>query len=247
MSSVTTAAYLNWNYLYPQYILPWNNFFRRIQNNPFYTQSELNIITTREIQSPLTFDARPTLIGDTSSDTYANFISNLFPLNQSKTLLSTGLKQFIGRYIDSKNLSGLEYQYTYNTTFIPSTTYNSSSTSILIFGLNLAATPNSPVDNKVVFTFSKTDSNVLIPAISGTIVIDDTQLVLENFSVLPTISSWSDLDSTKQYFFILGNRIYIVVPLDETYTNCYNILLSLNVRIVEAVRTSITVPSLYVL
>jgi hypothetical protein len=245
MSSLSVAAYLNWNYLYPQYIYPWNNFFRRIQNTPFYVQNDINIITTREVQSPLVFHVRPTLIGDDITDTYNNFISVLFPLNKAKTLLSTGVKQFIGRYIDAKNLSGLEYQYTYNVTLIPTFEYNSSST-VLVFGLNLAATPNSPVDNKIVFTFTKSESSILEPAISGSLLYNDVQILLENFKALPPVfAGWSDLNPDQQYFLILGNRIYIIVILNnDVIPLTTNINLSLNVRIVEALRTSVTAPSL---
>jgi hypothetical protein len=254
MTTLSVAAYLNWNYLYPQYIYPWNNFFRRIQSTPFYAQNELNIITTREVQSPLIIETRPTLVGDLITDTYTNFITNLFPLNQAKVLLANGVKQFVGRYIDKNNLSGLEYQYTYtHITFIPSPAFNSSST-VLVFGLNLGATPNSPVDNKMVFTFSNNSSGTssLEPAINGSLFIDDTNIVLDNFAPLPTVfGGWSDLDSSKQFFLILGNRIYIVVFLDPSILQSSqlistNITLNLTARIVESVRTSITTPSLLI-
>jgi len=114
---------LQLNYLWPQYSLPWNNFFGRVQPNPFYLQNQLRNITIREVQSPLSFNSRPVVdsgngytlkTNTTPSVTYTvpkwSEVSSYTSTEQT----SSALKVFVGPYVDvAKDIAGLEYQYDY--------------------------------------------------------------------------------------------------------------------------------------
>lgn len=104
---------LQLNYLWPQYSLPWNNFYGRVQPNPFYLQNQLRNITIREVQSPVNFRSMPIV---SSGDgvgrelTVPNW-AEIKP-RRSTEQTSTAVKVFVGPYADiAKDITGLEYQY----------------------------------------------------------------------------------------------------------------------------------------
>ena len=107
---------LQLNYLWPQYSLPWNNFFGRVQPNPFYLQNQLRNITIREVQSPLSFTSRP-VVDSGNGYIYSTItVPKWSEINSftSTEQTSSALKVFVGPYVDvAKDIAGLEYQYDY--------------------------------------------------------------------------------------------------------------------------------------
>lgn len=113
-TSALVVRELQLNYLWPQYSLPWNNFFGRVQANPFYLQNQLRNITIREVQSPIAFRSVPIVAtgngvgrGDFSVPNWTE-IDPFFSTEQN----STARKVFVGPYVDiAKDITGLEYEY----------------------------------------------------------------------------------------------------------------------------------------
>lgn len=137
------------NYLWPQYSLPWNNFFRRIDSIPFNIKNELRNITVRQIHSPLTYDSKP--VASVGSASTVPVWTQINPL-ASKPITSSASKVFVGTYFDTAaDINGLEYQYDISGSqvFVQQGGLQPPYTGLLYIALNLAnrnpATVNIPV------------------------------------------------------------------------------------------------------
>jgi len=241
-------AYLNWNYLYPQYSLPWNNFFRNIQSNPFYLQNELNNVEAREIVSPLVFDANSS-IAWVPTGTLGALLPPLSVLQAPiKSISSTSSKTFVGRYINLKDsINGLEYQYVYNMTASiasPVVLDSTHTSGVLVIGLNLASGANNLVKNDIVVI---TDgSGGVVTTVQGSITIGDATFSFSN--AVPWILTNTPFSKDEVYYYINGNRIYLAVPLQYAGTVINTSIVSINPitsKIVETSRKNDLLPIVY--
>lgn len=114
LASAIAIRDLQINYLWPQYSLPWNNFFGRVHPQPYYTSNALRNIAIREIHSPLTYDPQTVISvgsGNTAGTAPVWTQTNATPAT-TKPLVNSASKIFVGTYYDtSSGLDGLTYQY----------------------------------------------------------------------------------------------------------------------------------------
>lgn len=197
------ALSTNYNYLWPSYSLPWNNFFRPLQSNPYYLQNELNNIEYREVTSPLTFKSNTQI--DFADDLSPKSIALVSGFNGCDTNIST--KVFVGPWFDVKTkINGVQYTYQYDGRFQYTIDDNGSLDSGLVIGLNLAVPPTFAYSNSVTgCPIDSTCSPFIVNSIYVTITIGDTTVTLANFK-----PAYDDVDDGNR-FIILGNRIYLLL------------------------------------
>jgi len=229
---------LQLNYLWPQYSLPWNNFFGRVQPNPFYLQNQLRNITIREVQSPLSFNSRPVVdsgngytYGDVSVPKWTQ-ISSYTSTEQT----SSALKVFVGPYVDvAKDIAGLEYQYDYTGQLFWASTSAVGQYVYLALNLNKLnpATINFPAYVQPAnLTGNSTDTCYVGDAagnfntLSGFIAINTNgktcsdgntiNICLDNavpFGPCSTSCGPLVLGSATTFYYISGNRLFIAAAL----------------------------------
>lgn len=253
MSSIVAGSILaseQLNYLYPQYALPWNNFFGKVNPLPFYLGNELRNIKAREVHSPLTFDSLPSVNYKSGSvvPTWSTFNPAL-----SKSIVDTASKVFVGQYFDrSADIRGLEYQYDFTGTqvFVLDTT-TIQETGLLILSLNLAnqsLTTNLPVYvdtaicdpcNQIYQSASLNrcqvgNSSNFYTTLQGVVSVAGTTYSLDN--ALPyknTSVNCSETTPASVLYYIAGNRLLISVPITGDDTPARQVSYAVTIRIVE--------------
>lgn len=255
----TIVAAAQYNYLWPQYSLPWNNFFGRIRPNPFYLSNTLRNLAVREVQSPLTYDsnANATYVnGLTTVPTWSNF-----QRRTSKPIVESATKVFIGRYFDTSiQLNGLEYQYNMTGTHVPIPMQEWTAAGMLVLSINLAnqsLTENLPVyvDTAVcdpckgiVQTSSLNRCQVgssqnFFTTLTGVVTLNGVAVPLVNplpyTDACHTCPTYFEGGSNSVYA-ILGNKLYLGVriPAPTAATHILSMDYVLATRVVEVTSSS---------
>lgn len=222
---------LQLNYLWPQYSLPWNNFFGRVQPNPFYLQNQLRNLTIAEVNSPTTFRSNPIVsTGEGSHEYPAPKWSDIEP-RQSLEQTSSATKVFVGPYVDIGNsISGLEYQYDYSGRLVHTSKTGIQNFVYLVLNLRNGnpSTVNFPAyvqpgygdDNDNINTCYVGDRARNYSTLTGAITAsaknscpgDDVILCLDDaLPIGPCAAHCHHKDGAGSFYYINGNRLYIAV------------------------------------
>lgn len=136
------------NYIYPSYTLPSNNFYNRIEKNPYYLANDLRNNEISASRSSKHFHANPAATVVASNQlNWANA-----RLDTSVPLSSSASKTLQGPYFDTlNNKSGMAYHYKWDAglQLVPPA---SSSQGYILIGLNLDAAPHDFVNNVLKYT-----------------------------------------------------------------------------------------------
>jgi hypothetical protein len=251
----TYVAASELNYLWPQYSLPWNNFFGRIRPNPWYLSNQLRNITIREIQSPLTYDSKvnTTFVQDLTIPTWTDYLTRT-----SKPVSETALKIFVGRYFDTNvNINGFEYQYNLTGSqvlILNNVTWSESGLVILSANLaNSSLTENLPVyvDTAVcnpckgvnqTSSLNRCEvgsSENFFNTLTGIITVNGLPVPLINplpyTDACNACPSGSYFENSNAVYSILGNKLYlaVVIPKPTASTFVRTIDYTLSLRVVE--------------
>jgi hypothetical protein len=226
--------------LWPQYSLPWNNFFGRVQANPFYLQNQLRNITIREVQSPISFRSVPIVDsgnGHGHDDLSVPNWVEIYPAASTEQN-SSATKVFVGPYVDvGKDITGLEYQYDYAGNLIWRSDESVGSFLYLVLNLNNnnPATINFPAyvqtpsrDNETYDTCRVGNRAGNFSTLTGTITVkstgsscpgnNDLILCLDDAVPIGTCTatcSRKTLTNANAFYYINGNRLYIAVRIPD--------------------------------
>lgn len=248
MSAFGTSALvirdLQLNYLWPQYSLPWNNFFGRVQPNPFYLQNQLRNITIREVHSPLTFRSLPVIATGDGLGRDDLSVPNWVEIDpfHSTVQNSTAVKVFVGPYVDiRKDITGLEYQYDYTGNVILSKEHDIDGFVYLVVNLNNnnPTTVNFPAYVQTPGDYDGRHDTCHVgdhagnfSTLTGSIIIksrgssctgkDDKSLCLDNaIPIGPCAANCrpKTLHEAHAFYYINGNRLYIAA---RTGAGCHD-------------------------
>lgn len=233
-----SSAIANYNYLWPSYSLPWNNFFRKISPTPYYVANEISNIEYRELKSPLNFDANPQGYAFTPTSTTPD-LGCILPTDGSTTVLANASKTFQGTSYDLKSQkAGLTYQYYYtgqivsltNFTNVTQPTTPPSTISWILLGLNLAVPPTFAVSIQTKYVASTINGcsgapcqlgNSCRVALTGkiTAIYDNSPVTYEEEIIKPTPylngSVGCSIASSNSHYTIVGNRLYVLVNFTQ--------------------------------
>ena len=247
------------NYLWPQYSLPWNNFFGRIQPNPYYLQNQLRNITIGQIQSPISFRSRPVVATADGASVSGLTIPNWNEIDASRSVEqnSSASKVFVGPYVDiSKDISGLEYQYDYTGNSLIRRAADTGKFVYLVLNLNNndPATINFPAyvqtEDGSYSACQVGDSNDNFSTLTGQLIVHkktscvslaDKSYCLDDAKPLGLCAATCRYDDTSAFYYINGNRLYIAVHTDsdddckdcDDITSKLHISYAVTIRIVE--------------
>lgn len=136
------------NYIYPSYTLPSNNFYNRIQKNPYFLANDLRNNEISASRSSKNFHANPaaTMVASNQLNWSNARLDTSVPLSSSAT------KTLEGPYLDTlNNKAGISYHYKWDNTLqlVPPT---SSTQGYVLIGLNLDASSQDFVNNVLKYT-----------------------------------------------------------------------------------------------
>ena len=209
------------NYFWPNYTLPWNNFFSRIRNEPYYTENRLRNQTAREVASPLVFDSQPLfLVSPYDASTCVSKLPSLVSLNplSGTSLIASAIKSFVGKAV-SRDPLYYSLRYNYHFTGTLSCVGPISGEVWLIFELNLARSTNNSLQS-VSIGSCPTDEckcGILVPKsivqFTGGIVVGSLAVTIENPTNVTTCTTAKDTNTLYQ---INGNKITIAIYVNAT-------------------------------
>lgn len=194
------------NYVFPQYALPWNNFYTTIDTEPFYQRNEQRNTNARLAKTPLTYNAKPNLVLQTSD--LPDWVAALSESTGS-VIDSTATKSLLGKIYSSKCV-GLDYQYIQNTQFV--NVDDLSANNWIIFQFNLVN--QNPKNNLNVVIVNSGSSNYT--SLNGSININGATIPLINpiaYGLNPTTNPLPAIISgaSNTLYGLYGNRIFIAV------------------------------------
>lgn len=197
------------DYVWPQYTLPQNQFFTRVQEDPYYVSNTLRNQNARLIASPLSFDANTQLyvVPFTGSS------CPVLPPTTSPTgteLAEISLKSYSSKVpptVDSPYYS-LIYTYQYKGTI---SCLSISTPQWLIFQFNLARTTNNSLQSVVV----SGDSDCTVSSVSGYITLGG---IAPSIYITNPINSDScpTTGTSNTIYKVNGNLIMIAIQYPAT-------------------------------
>ena len=211
MSLVTSTILANYfiNYVFPQYALPWNNFYTVVDSSPYGVRNNQRNSTAGAFHTPLEVNARPFVY-------LLNHIPQWSDLskqdNQGVVQDTVGTKQFLTKDVVSQSFY---FQYAYSGSFVGLAC--SPCTNWFVFLLNLSNTNAGYIQNVAVKNINNKNYSSLVGSITDnngqTITIRNATPLAESFcqNLLPC-------DSNTVYK-IFGNRIFIAIANDNTINN----------------------------
>lgn len=256
-----SSAIANYNYLWPSYSLPWNNFFRKVSPTPYYVANEISNIEYRELKSPLIFDANPQAYAFNPTTLPSPLdLGCILPTDGSTVLLASASKTFQGTSYDIKSRkAGLTYEYSYAGTIVSTTNFNipaqnpQASVNWVLLGLNLAVPPTFAVSIQTKYAANTTNGCTGAPCTLGTtcaVALKGQIDLFNNNAPIPITTAYifqptpylnssvgCSLVTTPQvaHYTIVGNRLYLLVPLSNAFTTIPDtISYAVTVRTVES-------------
>jgi hypothetical protein len=218
------------NYVFPQYALPWNNFYTNIDSEPFNLRNEQRNQNTRIARSPLNVNSQPQLILQLSA--LPNWASSVAAVPSGTALDSNSTKNLNGK-LYSKDCSGIDYQYLNGGKIVSisgPTPTPASYWAVLHFNL----VNSNPKNNLSVVVVSNPNSpsSGLYSSVTGSVTINGTTVNIKNaipYGVGATSDPSAAIASgaSNTLYTLFGNRIFLAikttVPITTEGTLSYNI------------------------
>jgi hypothetical protein len=215
------------NYFYPQYPLPWNNFFGRVIPEPYYQRTVTINQNALIAKTAIQYNSSPVLLTQTS--TLPNWMTASITPSIGEVLTDDSRKFFLGKYFTSfiqgfENIVGLEYQYELDGQLF-----------------NVAcACGSSPADKWVILLFNlypaqnnRKQAVALIgttgtPALDGSITFNGTTVQI---SKPKTIDKYDGTGNTV--YGVYYNRLFIAIKASTFTTAATSVDYHINTRIVQ--------------
>lgn len=243
------------NYVFPQYALPWNNFYTNIDSEPFYTRNIQRNQNARIAKTPEAIDSNPE-IQLLPARLFPDFKASALEPTQGTILDVSATKTLLGQLI-SKECNGIQYQYAYSGKFVGVNPRNPCAdleeifrhSKWVVFHLNLK---NKLISNKqsvVVVTQDPTnpcdccDRPKLFSTLSGSITIDDIDTIfIKNPIPIPPTDGVLDskaklvIESEKSntLYTLFGNRLFLAIKIDKFDEKNTSLAYDFSVRICES-------------
>jgi hypothetical protein len=225
MSLVTSTILANYfiNYVFPQYALPWNNFYTVVDSTPYGLKNNQRNSTAGAFHTPLEVNARPFV-----------YLLNQIPQwsdlskqdNQGVVQDTAGTKQFLTKDVVSQSFY---FQYAYSGSFVglacsceckPCTCTSCKCppcSNWFVFLLNLSNTNAGYIQNVAVKNFNNKNYSSLFGSIS-----DNSGQTITIRNATPIVGFFKEnslpCDSNTVYK-IFGNRIFIAIANDNKIKN----------------------------
>jgi hypothetical protein len=224
------------NYVFPQYALPWNNFYTNIDAEPWFVRNEQRNVNARIAKSPLIVNSAPQLILQLS--TLPDWVASVASPSNGSVLDTLSTKNFIGK-LYSKDCSGLDYQYLNNGQIVgvtgPTTT-PASYWAVLHFNL----VNQNPKNNLSVVVVSNPNSSTpsLYSSVNGSITINGVTTNIKN-AIPYGVGATSDpsaaiaAGTTNTLYTLYGNRIFLAIKTTTPITTNGSVNYNLQFRICE--------------
>jgi len=209
MSGVDRILYDNFvNYFYPQYVLPWNNFYGRIDSIPYYTRTVLNNQQDQIEKAGIRYDSQANL------QTQEGETPDL-ALAISSRSIGTLLQQESKKFFNSKvysfsdgalNVSGLSYSYDLSGTIINANCgCGEEGDNWIVMVFNLYSSQNNRKQKVLLVGSQKT------PALEGTIEYGRKTVTI----VKPKTMDDFDPMTGNTIYSLAGNRLVVAIWLGE--------------------------------
>jgi len=232
MSGIDRIVYDNFvNYFYPQYVLPWNNFFGRIQEQPFYTRT-VQINQNAAIAKTATqYDALPNI--QTQEGDIPDILLALRSPSIGKVLLQDTKKFFTGKYYSLLNgfltQTGLQYSYEFQGTIIDTDCQCIDGDSWIVLVFNLYPPQNN---RKQSIALVGADST---PSLQGVIRYGANTVTITN----PKTAADFDPATGNTVYSIAGNRLVLAVKLATPFTlSVSTVIYDLDASVIELFTTA---------
>lgn len=215
------------NYFYPNYVLPWNNFYTKVDANPWYLSNEQRNQTAREVKSPLVFDSNPSIIIQSTHEyPEPNWKHSLQLSPSGEIVFSRSEKVFAGKHVAAGAGVSFKYLYQYMGEFTCLEDHTRDSEQWVIIQLNLANTKNSHTQKVTTASCIVKDEY----KISGFLTADNSIVIPIVGPHPPSIKHSHD---SNAIFGLYGNRIFIAVKTD-LIQNVHILSYSVSVEINES-------------
>lgn len=227
------------NYVFPQYALPWNNFFARIDPLPYYARNDERNINARLFKTPLVVASKPNLVLQiTTLPDWVGSLSTAASTGSSADQNST--KSYLGTIVNS-NCTGTDYQYA-NTGLVvgagPQGELGSKVWVILQFNLQ-NQNPKSNL-SVVIVSDNATPTPNLYSSVNGYITVNGIPIKIKNAipwgpgaTTDPTAAIISG--SSNTLYGLYGNRFFIAVQTGEPIGANASVGYAIGFRICESV------------
>jgi len=214
------------NYVFPQYTLPWNNFYTNIDAEPFYQRNEQRNTNAVLAKTPRAVDAKPEIV-IVSGIRVPNWSSTVQSDSTGSVIDTVAQKTLLGR-VYSKHYSGLDFQYIYRGAFVGVRSNLRSElgdSKWIVFHLNLLnQSPRNKQSVVIVTDKSLCDAcdKAVYSSLTGNIAIDDNRpIIIKN--PIPLGNDDKDLKieelvrtgASNTVYNLYGNRIFIAIKTDE--------------------------------
>ena len=215
------------NYFYPQYPLPWNNFFGRVVPEPYYQRTVIINQNALIAKTAVQFNSKPVLLTQTS--TLPNWAQAAVSSSIGEVLTDDSRKFFIGKYFTNyiqgyENILGLEYQYELNGQLfnVACACGGSPGDKWVILLFNLYPSQNNR--KQVVALIGSTAT----PALDGSITFNGTTVQINNPM---TIDKYDGTGNTV--YGVYYNRLFIAIKAPTFTTAVSSVDYQVNTRIVQ--------------
>lgn len=218
------------NYVFPQYALPWNNFYTSIDAEPFYTRNEQRNQNVRIAKSPLVVKSEAQLILQLGA--LPSWAASVASTPSGVALDTISTKNLNGK-LYSKDCSGIDFQYLNSGKIVSITGPTPTPASywaVLQFNL-VNANPKNNL-SVVVVSNPNAPGSSLYSSLTGSITINGTTVNLTNpipYGVGATSDPSAAIASgaSNTLYTLYGNRIFLAikttVPITTNGTVSYNL------------------------
>jgi hypothetical protein len=222
------------NYVFPQYALPWNNFYTSIDAEPFDIRNRQRNQDARIARSPLVVDAKPELVIKDGRE-IPDWSKTLHPdektyRSEGSVIDSSATKSLLGKII-SNDCAGFDYQYSYSFKLAGVDTHKVEGKNWFIFQLNLT---QGSTNASVVVVAGDHNKPSAYSTISGNIIINQERTVNIRYplplglavaeSDLQKIKEAIDCGKSNTVYGLYGNRIFIAIQVDEVDEHKNNLI-----------------------
>jgi len=227
------------NYVFPQYALPWNNFFARIDPLPYYARNDERNITARLFKTPFVVSSKPNLVLQFS--TLPNWVASLSSsASTGSSADQSSTKSYLGTIVNS-NCTGTDYQYANLGLIVgagPSGALGSKVWVILQFNLQ----NQNPKNNLsvVIVSDNATPTPNLYSSVNGFITVDGVPIKIKNAipwgpgaTTDPTSAITSGASNTL--YGLYGNRFFIAIQTGNPVAANASVGYEIGFRICESI------------
>ena len=222
-----------YNYLWPQYTLPWNNSYAKLQQESPQLSTQLKLIDSETFVNAKSFDSEATLLvyfGGVPGTCPNLSLSNFDPTG-AVSVTPSATKNYLN--IVTKTVTpNIVYNYAFSGNFQLSTpiTIASSSSIYLAMAFNL----DKILSSRSQFVDTVSVNGTEYTQISGCLMgpNKDATVIGDVYS----LDECSGNPSTSSFYALNGNKLYLMVPFSnssDSSTSISTLMYDISVQVVE--------------